>query len=211
MQASPPRAPARPLWWARSRERRGSQPSSPPREARVCEWNWKQGHYELFLHCLLDLLLLLPPVKVPLAGKPAQATHAVTGNHFRFPRVAGVTRVLGHRHRRSHEAPGSPGLQTLVLLPENPAQRRLQTLLLCGGCGCRSPFLCEKLCGVKGVLNKVEFSEMRIWIFLAALFRSKYLARGCRWQWRRGGVRTVLKTRPKKLIHRKTHTKNVFF
>ena len=80
-----------------------------------------------------DLLLLLPPVKVPLASEAPQAAHAVTGHHLRVPGVAGVSRVLGPRHWCGHEAPGGPGLQTLVFLPENPAKRRLQSLLLCGG------------------------------------------------------------------------------
>ena len=107
------------------------------------------------------LLLLLPPVKVPLACEAPQAAHAVARHHLGVPGVAGVSRVLGPGHRCCHEAPGGPGLQTLVFLPENPAKRRLQSLLLCGGRSGRCSFLCKKLCGVKRVLEMRNFNISR--------------------------------------------------
>ena len=102
------------------------------------------------------LLLLLPPVKVPLAGEAPEAAHAVRGHHLWLPRVVGVGLVLAQRQRRRHEPPGPRPLQTLVLLPEDSPQRGLQTFLLRGRGCCGGPLLGQQLRRVQRVLGKIR-------------------------------------------------------
>ena len=93
-----------------------------------------------------SLLFLLSPIKVPLAGQPAQPGHAVGLGDVHVPAVGWVAALQGQRGR--DVAAAMPGLQPLVLLAKDPAQGGLDALLLGGGRRCGCPLLGRHLCRV---------------------------------------------------------------